>query len=136
MSDHAKQNAKGHAESIAEGIAALKALDAGAESVKFDGETYEDGDDVRRHLEEIPLSVEVRSDWHTPGEDSAPGEYSILLSTGGPALRLTGGLDYGQPGDARLEWQDWGTPWTEYTDTTEEQDAALLEFARLFCFEG
>jgi hypothetical protein len=58
----------------------------------------------------------------------------ILLSTGGPALRIRGELDeYKQPYRAWLEYQDWFTPWTEYHGDNVDTDA-LLAFAAYFYF--
>lgn len=114
----AENNAEGHAESILELYRASVALEEGAESVKIEGYDYTDADTIRERAEEAALSVEVRSDWHTPGDsDSAkPTEFLILLSTGGPALRIVGNLgNYCQPdGDFTMQHQDWGTPWTDY----------------------
>lgn len=74
-----------------------------------------DEDDARQRISEDPLSVEVRSDWASPGDELTPGEFQILLCTGGPAVRIMGELDqYGTPCRAWLEYQDWGTPWTQY----------------------
>jgi hypothetical protein len=86
-------------------------------------------------VQEDPLSVEVRSGWHFPGDvDARPEEFCILLGTGGPASRIIGNLDdYGQPGDCRFEYQDWGKPWTE-ARTTPKQDSTMLEYARHFYF--
>ena len=137
--DHARSNARGHAETIAEGIAAMhKADENHGEPVEFDGNTYKGrdaADEIRQALEQEALSVEVRAGWHTPGTDAKPDEFNVLLTTGGPALRLLGDLnEYGEPENARLEYQDWFTPWTKYEEATEEQETALLEFARLFYF--
>jgi hypothetical protein len=81
---------------------------------------------------EDPLSVEVRSDWYTPGsEPEPPAEFKILLSWGGPATQIRGTLDqYGQPGTARLEVQDWYKPWTEYRCDEE----VLLKYAAVFYY--
>lgn len=98
-----------------------------------DCESREDAD--QRILEDA-LSVEVRSDWHAPGdpEGSAPAEYQILLCTGGPAVRIRGELDqYGEPCRAWLEYQDWFTPWTERVNR-EGDEEALLTYARCFYF--
>lgn len=87
-----------------------------------------------QRIQEDALSVEVRTGWHMPGdtEASKPEEYTILLSTGGPATRIIGELDqYGEPKTARLEAQDWFTPWTEYRESDE---SVLLEYARCFYF--
>lgn len=84
---------------------------------------------------EGPLSIEVRSDWHQPGdEDIKPSEYMLLLYTGRPAVRITGDLDEcQQPTTVKLQYQDWGTPWELYR-TTEEEYEALLTYARHFYF--
>jgi hypothetical protein len=97
-----------------------------------------DVDAAQQAIDETPLSVEVNYGWHAPGgmypttgEFPTPEQYRILLCTGGPAVRIVGELDgYGNPETARLEYQDWGTPWTVYTD----YDYELLEFARMFYF--
>jgi hypothetical protein len=61
-------------------------------------------------------------------------EYQILLSFGGPSVRITGNLDtYGQPDTARLEYQDWGTPWTPLPLTAEERED-VLTFAQQFYY--
>lgn len=86
---------------------------------------------AREAIEQDPLSIEVREDWHAandgPGEAA---EYRILLSTGGPAVRIVGELSQGEPISARLEVQDWGTPWTDVTRSDWEE--TLLTYARVF----
>lgn len=75
----------------------------------------EDHGDVICAIYDHPLSVEFRSGWVTNRKDMEPEEFMILLSTGGPALRIVGSIDnHGIPSDCALEYQDWGTPWTEY----------------------
>jgi len=89
----------------------------------------------------------VRDGWHTPMyDDGDPVEYEILLCTGGPAVRIRGHLDqYSQPSTARIEHQDWGTPWTEDRPTVAPNPATitgelnayqetLLAYARQFWF--
>jgi hypothetical protein len=95
-------------------------------------------DEARERIDESPLSIEVRSDWFSPGaaaDDDArkPAEFQILLTTGGPALRIMGELDeYGQPTRAWLEYQDWGTPWTHFY--VEGGTDTLLKFCNVFYF--
>lgn len=94
----------------------------------------QDEDDARQRIDEDPLSIEIRSGWYTPGSDPEPAEYCILLTTGGPALRLIGELDeYNEPSSARLEYQDWFTPWTELVTTGQDNDQ-LLTYARQFYY--
>jgi hypothetical protein len=93
-----------------------------------------DEEAAREAIEEDPLSVEVRSDWYTPGsENREPGEYCILLCTGGPAVRIVGDLDNGEPSSARIEHQDWFTPWQELIVNSNDR-AALLRYARCFYY--
>lgn len=98
----------------------------------IDGEIQDSADTVRERIQEAPLSVEVRSDWCAPGDTMEAGEFRILLTTGGPALQIRGELDqHKEPCRAWLEYQDWGTPWTQFFDV--EQDT-LLTFAQQFYF--
>lgn len=121
-------------------------------------ETYHDADKAREAIDESPLSVEVRTGWFTPGNlDEAPSEYCLLLCTGGPAVRIIGTLGlYSEPDSARIEYQDWGTPWTEmrygdfheypggtaWSNAKADQylqdamvfDALLLSYARQFWY--
>ena len=125
----AKDQARAQLDSIMEMV---KALDGGGE---IDGEEI-DEETARERIQEDPLSVEVRSDWHEPGsKDDKPTEYKILLCTGGPAVRIIGELDeHQQPDTAQLEYQDWFTPWVRYANTSSEEDEALLTYARQFYY--
>jgi hypothetical protein len=90
-------------------------------------------DEARERIQDDALSVQVRSDWYTPGEvPDAPEEFCILLTTGGPAVRIRGELDqYQQPCRAWLEVQDWFLPWTEYQAADSD---TLLTYAQVFYF--
>jgi hypothetical protein len=91
-----------------------------------------DEDEARQTIQDDALSVLVRSDWYELGsEDNEPAEFEILLCTGGPAVRIVGDLDGGSPSRPRLQYQDWGTPWTEYFDV--ERDT-LQTFCEQFYF--
>lgn len=102
-------------------------------------EEYHDEDAARQAISEDPLSIEVRSGWLSPSEFSSsriePEEFTILLCTGGPAVRLIGELDeHNQPKDVRIEYQDWFTPWEELVLDHEgyeiiEKYAAQFEFS-------
>ena len=118
--DHGKSQAGAQYESIVEMV---KALNSKSEKKQ---------EEARERIEEDALCVEVRSAWTPLDRKLEPHEYSILLCTGGPAVRIFGTLDlHNEPLTARLEFQDWGTPWTEYYDTDEEM---LLAYARCFYF--
>ena len=139
--NHAVSNAIGHWNSIKQLISRLE------DAVQNDDQSDEP---VRDDIYARALCVDVRSDWYNPcglGEQreelAKPIEYRILLTTGGPALQLTGLLsEYGEPETAELEHQDWGIPWTRsfpyiHTKDGVEWDAyqeTLLAFARCFYF--
>lgn len=103
------------------------------EDATVDGEIFENVEDVCTRIQESPLSVQVREGWHNPGEAGELEDFEILLSTGGPALRIMGELDeHKQPHRAWLEYQDWGTPWTHHY--VEGLSDALLTFCTQFYF--
>lgn len=122
---HAEENAKNWLESIKDMIERYDDAKDGME------------EDIREEIQESILDLSVRDDWHQPGESekiNKPIEYLILLTTGGPALRIIGDLsEHGEPETARLQYQDWGTPWTEYR-TTGDGNRLLLQFASFFYF--
>jgi hypothetical protein len=131
----------GVAEQTAALAAAEAALSAWAEENEAELAELEDAaggceneDEARRAIDDDPLSVEVRSGWHSLGETLQPAEFQILLCAGGPAVRILGELDGdNQPCRAWLEYQDWGTPWTEYHGENADQ-AVLLSYAGNFYF--
>jgi hypothetical protein len=104
--NHAAANAAAWCETILDQLGRLKS------ACHESDETYET---IREEIQDSPLSLQVRSDWSNLGGELEPAELCILLSTGGPALRIVGTLGrFNCPEDCRLEYQDWGTPWTEY----------------------
>lgn len=109
-------------------------LDELEAACKIDGREMKDADAVRERIQESPLSVQVRGGWHDPGaDDDGPEEYCVLLSTGGPALRIIGDLDgVGYAETATMQCQDWCTPWRDVD--TSEYGAALLAFVQEFYF--
>jgi hypothetical protein len=131
--DTAKDQAKAQLESIKELVAQLKQ----SRDTDHPAWNTESEDVALEIINQDPLCVEIRSNWHTPGEDvkdaEADGDFSILLCTGGPAVRIIGSLSMSEPENAKLEYQDWGTPWTEYRISGEEEDI-LLTYARCFYF--
>jgi hypothetical protein len=95
----------------------------------------ENEEQARERIQHDALEVQVRSDWHNPGEEhNTPSEFYILLCTGGPAVRIMGELDnHLQPSRAWIEYQDWATPWTEYHGENFDSDA-LLTYCHQFFF--
>ena len=114
------------AEEADDGLAELEGEKLDAESIR------------ERMMNDFVLSLELRNGWYTPGQaEVEPTEFRILLCTGGPAVMIVGDLDeHSEPDSARLQYQDWGTPWTNYplSDTTSEEDAALLRYCHTFYF--
>lgn len=149
MENHAKQQAAAQYASICEVIAAAN-LDWDrleelremmvSEDPMTDDETDEmaelektagdcaNYEEAMQRIYESPLSVEFRSGWSSDPQDLQAEEFQILLCTGGPAVRIMGELGFdGEPSRAWLEFQDWGTPWTQYFDASQD---VLIDFAR------
>lgn len=97
------------------------------------GDDCTDREDAEQRIHEDALSVEVRSGWASSKDEFEPEEFCILLSTGGPATRIIGELRDGQPYSARLQVQDWFTPWTDYRGDKVSHDD-LLAYAACFYF--
>jgi hypothetical protein len=96
-----------------------------------------DEDAARTAIMEDPLEVQVRGDWHAVGAEDGnePSEFYVLLCTGGPAVRIMGELDeHNEPSRAWIEYQDWGTPWTELVSMESAQREALLTYCQQFVF--
>lgn len=90
-----------------------------------------DQDEARERIQQDALSVRIFGE-RTDGEWEAD-KFEILLTTGGPAVRIMGELDgNSEPSHAWLETQDWGTPWTEYYETGIRD--TLLAYCRCFYF--
>ena len=87
---------------------------------------YADQEEARDAIYETPLSVEVRSGWHSVGEDAGePEEFRIVLCTGGPHVELTGDIG----GSVRVVFRDWGESGEYYPDADER--AALDTFVSM-----
>jgi hypothetical protein len=99
---------------------------------------WHDEDEAREAITNDALSVQVRGEWHTPGavDGAEPYAYKILLCWGGPSVQIVGTLDdHNQPDSARLQHQDWFTPWIDYP-LTDEEEQTLIKYAQQFYFEG
>lgn len=122
---HAVAQAESQLCSIKEMVAELERLEPSG------GRPYEEA--IQRIYED-PLSVEVRSGWVSVSDYPGPaGEFLVLLSTGGPATRLIGELDTFSPVSVRLEYQDWGIPWTDYP-LSPEDEAVVLQYCQQIWF--
>ena len=149
--NHAERNASGHAQTI-EALYELHCWDGDQETpltteahsilddIGWDVETGTPDslqDAVTEYAQEMPLSVTVRSDWHSPGETLESAEFQILMSWGGPACRIIGELDGGsvawQSGCRPvMQHQDWFKPWTESSYDIDTN--ALLWFCEQFYY--
>ncbi|MBF6571694.1 MAG: hypothetical protein IVW54_22875 [Candidatus Binataceae bacterium] len=105
------------------------------EAVTVDGDEMKDADAARERILESALDAQIRSGRYTPGDTPEPEEFAILLTTGGPALRIRGELgEHNEPERAWLEYQDWGTPWTEFHGEGAASQDDLLAFCSVFYF--
>jgi hypothetical protein len=97
---------------------------------------YTNREEVLDDIESDPLSVEVRDDWRSPSDDSGdPVEFKILLCWGGPAVQIIGELGrHSIPENPHLQYQDWGTPWADYINMTDEEREALQTYCEQFYF--
>jgi len=104
----------------------------------YDGTNHADiAEYIHDAMLSAPLSLQVRDGWHEPrggAYEATPEEFQILLSTGGPALRLIGELEGAEPSRCWLEIQDWGTPWLPCHAKHAREVDALLWFAGLFYY--
>ena len=132
---HSKNQARAQLESIVELIKAKRQASKTGEVIELEEGYFFDENDILERIQNDPLSIEVRSDWVVDGHNMQPSEFSILLCTGGPAVRIIGRLDqHKQPDSATIQHQDWGIPWTDYNELNEEQEELLLEYCRYFFF--
>ncbi len=126
--NHALNNAIGHIESMVKDFKKDQQLQ--------ESNDYNQQDELRESVLDSALSVEFRSGWYSSLDDElVPEEFKILLTWGGPALRVTGELDDYGPVNPKLQFQDWGTPWTDF-EITEDQQKALNWFCNCFYFGG
>ena len=127
-SNHALNNAIGHMESMVEDFKKDQQLQ--------ESNDYNQQDELRESVLNSALSVEFRSGWYSSLDDElVPEEFKILLTWGGPALRIIGELDNYGPVNPKLQYQDWGTAWTDF-EITEDQRKALNWFCNCFYFGG
>ena len=97
--NHALNNALGHIKSMVEDFKKDKHF--------FDIKDFDSQDELRERVLNSALSIQFRSGWETHYENFKAKEFEILLSWGGPALRVIGEItDYG-PVNPKLQFQDW-----------------------------
>ena len=129
--NHALQNAIGHIESIVEDYENFNYIDSLNVTCNED---YEKQEEIKENILNSALSIEFRSGWTSNPNQLEIEEFKILLTWGGPALRVIGELDqYKQPENIKMQFQDWGTFWTDF-EITENQQEALNWFCNCFYF--
>lgn len=109
------------------------------EDYSFQYNFDEDSEDARNEIMEDPLEITYRTGWLNHGEvcdgidKGNIEECCILLCTGGPAVRILCDVDHrGTLSRPIVEYQDWGTPWTELLSITEEHRDALKTYISNF----
>lgn len=101
------------------------------EDYSFQYNFSQDSDDALDEIMEDPLEITYRTGWlnHSEVCDGIDKgnieECCILLCTGGPAVRILCDADRGSLASPRVQYQDWGVPWTELLSLTSEQRSAL-----------
>ena len=129
--DHALQNAIGHIESIVEDFEKISYLESLNVTSSEDEEEIEQ---IKESILNSALSVEFRSGWTSNPNELEIEEFKILLTWGGPALRVIGDLNqYKELENIKMQFQDWGTCWTDF-EITENQQEALNWFCNCFYF--
>ena len=129
--NYALQNAIGHIKSIVEDYENFNYIDS--LNVTCD-EDYEKQEEIKENILNSALSVEFRSGWTSNPNELEIEEFKILLTWGGPALRVIGELNqYKEPENIKMQFQDWGTCWTDF-EITENQQEALNWFCNCFYF--
>ena len=116
-------------------VAAFAAFDGDTEPDEAEGHPKAGDDEaLQTWAESDALSVEVRSDWHSLGdEDNGLTHYKIVLCCGGPHVEIKGELsEHGAPSSAKLLGADWGNNLDTYWHADVE--GVLLRFAGLFYF--
>ena len=115
MKTETENRAKENAEAYYQNIEKLTRILKQAEEKNHDNFA----DVIREKISEEPLEV------------STAKTYTILLSWGGPSLRIYGELnEYNEPETAKLQYQDWFTGWEELPCNEE----VLLEYAKNFYY--
>jgi hypothetical protein len=133
---HARNQAQAQFESIKEMVTNLREARKNQKKQKYDKESEKILDDIEQTIREDILSIEMRSNWHMLGQEAEQGgEFKLLLCWGGPAVQIVGELnEYNEPETATIQFQDWGTPWTEYIPDVEGWEDILLDYCRVFYF--
>ena len=116
MHEAAEQNRAGNAWRQA-GYQLIEILRLYQESLRAEREGHNNlADIIRDKCQEAAAGgTSVRSGWTANANNLEAEHFRIDLAGGGPAVRIIGDLDrFKQPCNPVLQYQDWGTPWTEF----------------------
>ena len=134
--NHALNNALGHLEEMVKNYEIGSYIEQSNVTTQDQEEKLEE---IRESILNSALSVEFRSGWYSSLYDRVrigePAEFKILLSWGGPSLRVIGEIEENFAVNPKLQYQDWGTLWTDL-EITEDQQDALNWFCNCFYFGG
>ena len=134
--NHALNNALAHLEEMVKNFEEISHLN----SLNTTEEEENRIEEITQEVLNSALSLEFRNGWysdlyHLKGV-TEPIEFKILLSWGGPALRIIGKIEENFAVNPKLQFQDWGTPWTDLQIKSENQQDALNWFCNCFYFGG
>lgn len=109
------------------------------EDYSFQYNFDEDSDEARDQIMDDPLEITYRTGWlnHSEVCDGIDKgnieECCVLLCTGGPAVRILCDVDHrGTLSRPCVQYQDWGTSWTDLLSLNREQRAALETYISNF----
>ena len=132
--NHALQNAISTMETMVENYETGSYIEQSNVTTQDQEEKLEE---IRESILNSALSVEFRSGWYSSLYDRVrigePAEFKILLTWGGPALRVIGFFFIKSHINPKLQYQDWGTSWTDL-EITGDQQKALNWFCNCFYF--
>ena len=132
--NHALNNAKGHIESIVEDYEKVSYLESLNPTTQEQELIIEE---TTQSILDSALSIEFRSGWYSSLYDRVrlgePAEFKILLTWGGPALRIIGEIENYYAVNPKLQYQNWFEPWIDL-EITESQEKALNWFCNKFYF--
>ena len=104
--------------------------------VEVEGEEFHCSTDLYNYITEIPVSVEVRTDWVYAGfyGNQHPVDYKIVMTTGGPHIEIYGRLNHTvEPENVNMFYRDGSDSFN--VTLTKEEEKTLLWFVKLFQYQ-
>ena len=118
-----RDQARAEIRNITEILSAIDAAEENGTALYLDEE--KDAEQIIQTVrdEQDCNGIQTRSCWHSVGTVEPDAEFRLTLSGGGPATQITGWLaDGGIASEPKLQYSDWGIPWTNYPLNQEQQD--------------